>query len=364
VRAIVESRDGTLWVGADDGLFRFDGKRRVRVDGIEDSRIRLQTATVRHRAGPFLVYDGCLRMRCVAILFLCVLPAAPAAGADGYAGAEACRICHAANFASQSNTAHARALAPSSPAQPGDWAFGAGLQAITFVTRVSRESYREDGLTWYRALNGYAITPGQHDEKGVLFRTFDPGARILSCFACHSTGPLSLGPEDEVVPHELGVRCEVCHGAAAAHAADPAHNRLHTPAQLTASAMNRFCGQCHRTDSETGDEIADLRNPLNAKDQPLRLAASACFLRSNGRLNCLTCHPPHEELEQNASGYDVRCQTCHQKAVHRRPVVGQACASCHMPLIPNGPNLKFSNHRIAVYSAQNPIVPVAAGAAR
>ena len=26
--------------------------------------------------------------------------------------------------------------------------------------------------------------------------------------------PLSLGKEDEVVPHELGVRCEVCHGPA------------------------------------------------------------------------------------------------------------------------------------------------------
>ena len=55
------------------------------------------------------------------------------------------------------------------PPQPGDWAFGAGLQAITPVTRVAPDSYREDGLTWYRSLS--MVMPllpwDQHDEKGA-----------------------------------------------------------------------------------------------------------------------------------------------------------------------------------------------------
>jgi len=307
---------------------------------------------------------GWRKMRLAAVSAFCLIPVVFAAGRADYAGAEACRPCHASNFASQSNTSHAHALAPCSPGQRGDWAFGAGLQAITFVTRVDRESYREDGLSWYRSLNGYAITLGQHDEKGVVFRTFDPAARFLKCFACHSTGPLSLGKEDEIVPHELGVRCEVCHGPAAAHAGDPAHNPLRTPAQLTAAAMNRFCAQCHRTDSETGEELTDLRDARNARDQPLRLAASICFRRGNGRLNCLTCHSPHRELDRNPSSYDVRCQTCHASKVHRQPVAGQACVSCHMPRIPNGPYLSFANHRIAVYAPGNPILPAIAQAAR
>ncbi len=179
-------------------------------------------------------------MRLAALSAFCLSTAAFAADPASYAGAEACRSCHAAEFASQSQTSHAHALAPSAPPQPGDWAFGAGLQAITFVTRIDRESYREDGMTWYRSINGFAITPGQHDEKGVVFRTFDPGARVLTCFACHSTGPLSIGKEEEVIPHELGVRCEVCHGPAAAHVKDPAHNRLRTPAQLTAAGDEPF----------------------------------------------------------------------------------------------------------------------------
>jgi hypothetical protein len=296
-------------------------------------------------------------MRLVALLASCVIPAAFAAGPSDYTGSDACRPCHAANFTSQSATSHARALSRSTPAQHGDWAFGAGLQAITFVTRIGRDSYREDGLSWYRSLNGYAITPGQHDEKGIVFRTFDPAARILTCFACHSTGPVTVGKDEEVIPHELGVRCEVCHGPGAAHVHDPAHNRLRTPAQLSAVAMNRFCGQCHRTDNESGEELADLRDPRNARDQTLRLAASACFLRSNGRLNCITCHDPHRQLEQSASRYDSRCRTCHANPAHRQPVSAQACVTCHMPTIPDGPNLAFANHRIAIYAPGNPVTP-------
>jgi hypothetical protein len=303
-------------------------------------------------------------MRFVLLGVLYALPRLTAAVASPYAGAEACRPCHAANFASQSKTGHARALAPSTPDQHGDWAFGAGLQAITFVTRIGGDSYREDGLTWYRALNGYSVTPGQHDDKGVVFRTFDPAARILSCFACHSTGPLSLGKEDVVVPAELGVRCEVCHGPGAAHVRDHAHNRLRTPAQLTAVGMNRFCGQCHRTDDESGKEITDLRDPRNARDQPLRLAASACFLRGNGRLNCITCHPPHGQVEQKAASYDARCRSCHAAPKHRQEVAGQACVSCHMPVVQAGPYLAFTNHRIAVYAPGNPLVPATSAAGR
>jgi hypothetical protein len=90
------------------------------------------------------------------------------------------------------------------------------------------------------------------------------------------------------------------------------------------------------------------------------LAASACFLRGNGRLNCIACHPPHRQPEQKAAYYDARCRSCHANAMHRQPVTGQACASCHMPLVPAGPNLAFTNHRIAVYAPSNPLVPVTA----
>lgn len=68
------------------------------------------------------------------------------------------------------------------------------------------------------AIDGYAITPGHRNSAGVEFRVFDPAARMLRCFACHSTGPVTPGGEDRITPHELGVRCEACQGPEALHA--------------------------------------------------------------------------------------------------------------------------------------------------
>src|SRR5579863_415626 len=81
--------------------------------------------------------------------FLCIIAClGTAAAADPpaqYIGAQACGECHAAEFEQQSRSMHARTLAPSSSSQPGDWAFGAGRQAITFVQREDAEHYRELG---------------------------------------------------------------------------------------------------------------------------------------------------------------------------------------------------------------------------
>src|SRR5262245_45580868 len=89
-----------------------------------------------------------------------------AAAAPGYAGAAACGTCHRAQFAAQTASAHARALAPSKPPQPGLWAFGAGVQAITFVSRLNAETYVELDETWYRRLDGIGRTPGHATPGG------------------------------------------------------------------------------------------------------------------------------------------------------------------------------------------------------
>ena len=279
------------------------------------------------------------------------------AAASDYSGAAACQKCHPAEFALQSASAHAAALAPSKPPQPGEWAFGAGTQAITFVSRRDSEQYIELGETWFRAIDGFALTPGHRDLRGVPYRIFDPSAAILRCFACHSTGPLTLDATEAIVPHETGVRCEACHGPAAAHARDPKANPLPDPGKLTASNLNQLCGECHRMPAAAGD-ATDLHNPWNARHQPLLLAASACFRRSNGQLSCVTCHSPHAPLERRLASYDAVCSNCHSAPRHTRPIAGRACASCHMPQAKPGVNLAFTNHRIATYSAADPMSPI------
>ncbi|HWD97451.1 MAG TPA: multiheme c-type cytochrome [Bryobacteraceae bacterium] len=279
------------------------------------------------------------------------------AAASDYAGSAACAKCHPAEYRQQSRSAHAHSLARSTSAQPGEWAFGAGAQAITFVRRGDPANYIEMGESWYRSINGMAFTPGHRNGRGVPYRIFDPGAAIMRCFACHSTGPLTLADDDSILPDEPGVRCEACHGPAASHALDPARTPMPDPKKLTADDLNRLCGNCHRMPAAAGD-ATNLQNPWNARHQPLLLAASRCFRESAGRLGCVNCHSPHAPLETRIATYDAVCKTCHAHAAHRTAIASGACVSCHMPRVRPQPNLAFANHRIAVYRPSDPMAPV------
>jgi len=293
----------------------------------------------------------------VIVLITIVLPLfLAAAPSPRFAGAEACAKCHSAEFKAQSASSHAHALARPGGSQPGEWAFGSGDQAITFVERADPDHYREIGETWYRRRNGFGPTPGAKTPAGTIYRIFDPSARILNCFSCHSTGPITLASDDSIVPHELGVRCEDCHGPGAAHAQSPAGHRMNNPGKLDAVRLNDFCGSCHRMPLGP-NETADLRDPWNVRHQPLMLAASACF-RSR-KLTCLTCHSPHAQLDRNLASYDAACKGCHAAPVHKTSVTG-ACAGCHMPRVQASPYLTFANHRIAIYAPSDPLGPISA----
>ena len=281
--------------------------------------------------------------------------------AGQYTGSASCGKCHPKQYSEQSKSGHARslslarehALASRFPGSPGEWAFGAGDQAVTFVSRVDDEFYVEHGLSYYTRSNAMALTPGHTSGAGVRYRTFDPDAAILRCFQCHSTGPLRLTEGSRIVPSEPGVRCETCHGPGDDHV--KSGGQIRNPKRMTAAEANDFCGACHRQVSPA--EFTNWGDAWNVRHQPLYLAQSRCFLKSSGKLSCFTCHAPHSPVSRSAEEYSAQCRSCHEGVRHKVAIAGKACTTCHMPAVTLDENLRFANHWIGIFERGQTLRP-------
>ena len=70
---------------------------------------------------------------------------------------------------------------------PLEWAFGAGRQAVTFVTRVNSQWFLEHSTSYYSATKQTGLTPGQamlrpasiKDAAGVLYPIDDPATAYI-----------------------------------------------------------------------------------------------------------------------------------------------------------------------------------------
>jgi predicted CXXCH cytochrome family protein len=74
-------------------------------------------------------------------------------------------------------------------------------------------------------------------------------------------------------------------------------------------------------------------NPGLVRHQPVGLMQSACYIRSNGALTCLTCHDPHARTSEDRLSYEAICLSCHQSTSQGScPISARAdCLNCHMP---------------------------------
>ncbi len=346
-------------------------------------------------------------------LMAAVAHAQPGPGTD-YVGAARCGTCHATEFELQSRSRHANSLHaaeqhPLAAAFPTptpmraadgfqfrlystatglrlrawshddlldvalDWAFGAGGQGVTFVTRADENWYLEHSLSYFSTIGGLSQTPGHthHAESleqavGVLYAVDDPGTGIRACFECHSSGP--VGMEDgSLMPTEAGVRCEACHGPGQLHVDSASKGRLNgvdlligNPGRMPGNELNRFCGDCHRRPLPRGAK-ADWHDPWNTRHSPVYLAQSRCHQQTTGGVGCLTCHDPHAPLSPSSSAvYNDACRGCHE-AVDHSPQVAQStqtdCVRCHMPKVKPHPNLQFTNHWIGIYERGSVLQP-------
>jgi hypothetical protein len=372
-------------------------------------------------------------------------PTQSAATRKGYVGAATCAQCHAAIVATQSATpmgATAMRVADSSILRSHPtlafsfdkfryqikssstqslytvtdgsrtlsanllWAFGTDRVGQSYLFKQDDGKFYEARVTYFDTLKTLHFTPDRaltsaKDLEQAMFRPVDQ-AEINRCFSCHTTAPVIAGHFDEnnLVP---GVTCEACHGPGATHVnamqaakiagvSPQAQGTIFTAAQLSPADSVDFCGSCHGTWWDV--KLSGVKGVSNVKSQPYRLEGSKCWGKGDARLECVTCHDPHKQLQTDPASYDSNCLSCHDAAgktatdqknsgsggkqdpgqqIHNAvetisaaknssdhsappcPVATKNCTTCHMPkvYVPEM-HYDFTDHRIRIARPNEP----------
>jgi predicted CXXCH cytochrome family protein len=259
-----------------------------------------------------------------------------------------------------------------------DFVMGSGNHVRAYLHLTSRNTLQQLPLGWYAEKGGYwAMSPG-------FDRPDYPGStRVVTyeCMFCHNAYPKIPPGHEEVgaradflLPIPEGIDCQRCHGPGQRHietaaraGAKPGEIRaaIVNPRRLSPDRELELCMQCHleTTTAPLPHAIRRLdRGPFSyVAGQPLgdfrlmfdraegmgdrfeiaygayRMRKSQCFLKSEGRLRCTTCHDPHNIPRGEAAtvGYNTICRDCH-RALERTVASGEHtpganCVSCHMP---------------------------------
>ena len=181
----------------------------------------------------------------------------------------------------------------------------------------------------------------------------------------------------------LGVDCERCHGPAEKHVKSHREN----PDAMIAEFIDNFskytrqqrldaCAVCHsglQAQQIKGNPFSFLvgdtlslysKNYRNANsdtkldvhgNQMGLLSESACFINSE-KMDCITCHNPHNQQRGDLSGFNLKCLSCHDldninaTVENKKHSYLKDCVSCHMPLIASEiMKIENSSDEIPVY---------------
>ncbi len=256
-----------------------------------------------------------------------------------------------------------------------DYFIGSGNHARSYLSRTKAGELVESPVSWYSEDGGFwAMSPAYDTPQHAGF-----SRRITyRCFFCHSAYPevpafANRWDNSTHFPATLpsGIDCQRCHGPGEAHVAagrrgssmEELRAAIVNPAKLPAKRRDEVCLQCHLETTNLplpgflkqphrgvfsyvpGQALEEyilhfdqVPSPLTAErfefaGAPYRLRQSACYLRSEGRLTCTTCHRAHNVTTKRQ--HDQACQSCHPqfsqgKSNQRHPAT-EDCASCHMP---------------------------------
>ena len=259
-----------------------------------------------------------------------------------------------------------------------DWVFGSGQHAQTPVsTRLNPAGQTESlelSISWYPDINGLGPTLGTSEMTVADIGAGGAGSLLdhadtLDCFGCHTTFlPLDNGriAQGRIV---AGVRCERCHTNSHAHATameagdyERGAAAMETWSDLTPLESILRCGECHRRPDQLPPEDLSPDNKMLLRFAPVGLSQSPCFVKQETvrgtdgkplRLDCTTCHNPHQPARTNPDFYRQECLKCHgthpsQAALCAAEPMTSECLKCHMPQLKVQEHLFFTDHWIRV----------------
>ncbi len=267
-----------------------------------------------------------------------------------------------------------------------DYVLGSGNHARSYLHRTPRGTLIELAMGWYSENGGHwGMSPGS-DSSHPRTRRFVS----YKCMFCHNGVPqIPAGSEapgsDPIFAGELpeGIDCQRCHGPGGRHIRtvqtagsrpEEVRSSIVNPARLDAKLRMEICMQCHLETSSgripstvvrfnrapfsylPGEPLADFmltfdhapgtghEGKFEAVSSVYRLRQSRCFVKSQGKLSCDTCHNPHrvERGAEMAARQARVCRQCHAAAqgtvapIDSLIAAGKHtdsadCAGCHMP---------------------------------
>ena len=238
--------------------------------------------------------------------------------------------------------------------QPLTDALSAGSYGLAFYFRRGDRAFQIP-IDYYAGLGRWEVDPGAIEGNPRFSKVLD-----TSCIHCHGDYPRQRPATEDVFlsPMPAGVGCERCHGPGEKHAKSVRPEDIVNPARLSPARALDVCVQCHQSshdlpreghgyfDFRPGQALGDARlswigepgesDRVGLLAHPERLARSACFRASAGKLTCTTCHDPHESsVGVPATSWDGKCKACHEKRpCTETPAVraaqGDHCVACHM----------------------------------
>lgn len=265
-----------------------------------------------------------------------------------------------------------------------DYVIGSGNHARFYLHRTERGTLIELPLGWYSEKGGeWRMVPGSdlphpNTRRFISYR----------CMFCHNAYPnipaANQAPgSDPVFLGDLpeGIDCQRCHGPGGEHVRTYGRTGIVNPAKLSPARRMEVCLQCHLETTSAqipgtvlrfnrgtfsytpGEPLVDYaiffdyapgsgrESRFEGVSGAYRFLQSRCYLESGGKLECTTCHDPHNIArgEEAIRRYSSVCLECHGTA-HPAGVRATAadCITCHMPKrrTDDAPHIIMTDHLI------------------